>query len=177
MRKQSLAVNSAMPPRRRFLQTSLLGGVGTAILPALAGARELADTSTPAAQVRPFELDEVTIADLQAGMSSGKFSSRSITEKYLARIDEIDGQGPAVNSVIEINPDAQAIAEKLDLERKVKKVRGPLHGIPVLIKDNIDTADKMQTTAGSLALLGSRPAKDSFVVQKLREAGKKLRGL
>src|SRR5947208_9798582 len=165
-----------MPPRRRFLQTSLLGGVGTAILPALAGARELADTSTPAAQVRPFELDEVTIADLQAEMSSGKFSSRSITEKYLARIDEIDGQGPAVNSVIEINPDAQAIAEKLDLERKVKKVRGPLHGIPVLIKDNIDTADKMQTTAGSLALLGSRPAKDAFVVQKLREAGAVILG-
>src|SRR2546429_9953557 len=116
-----------MPPRRRFLQTSLLGGVGTAILPALAGARELADTSTPAAQVRPFELDEVTIADLQAGMSSGKFNSRSLTEKYLARIEEIDRQGPAVNGVIEVNPEAQAIAESLDRERTERKVRGPLH--------------------------------------------------
>jgi amidase len=176
LRKRNLAVNSEMPPRRRFLQASLLGGIGTAILPAFASARELDDTSSPATQVRPFELDELTIADLQAGMSSGKFSSRSITEKYLARIEEIDRQGPAVNSVIEVNPEAQAIAESLDRERKEKKVRGPLHGIPVLIKDNIDTADKMQTTAGSLALLGSRPAKDSFVAQKLREAGAVILG-
>jgi len=165
-----------MPPRRRFLQTSLFGGVGAAILPALAGARELTDGSTSASQVRPFELDEVTIADLQAGMSSGKFSSRAITEKYLARIEEIDRRGPAVNSVLEINPEAHSIAESLDRERQEKKARGPLHGIPVLIKDNIDTADKMQTTAGSLALLGSRPSKDSFVAQKLREAGAVILG-
>ncbi len=176
MRKKNLAVNSEMPPRRRFLQTSLFGGVGAAILPALAGARELTDGSTSASQVRPFELDEVTIADLQAGMSSGKFSSRAITEKYLARIEEIDRRGPAVNSVLEINPEAHAIAESLDRERQEKKARGPLHGIPVLIKDNIDTADKMQTTAGSLALLGSRPSKDSFVAQKLREAGAVILG-
>src|SRR5437667_4681942 len=165
-----------MPPRRRFLQTSLFGGVGAAILPALAGARELTDGSTSASQVRPFELDEVTIADLQAGMSSGKFSSRAITEKYLARIEEIDRRDPAVNSVLEINPEAHSIAESLDRERQEKKARGPLHGIPVLIKDNIDTADKMQTTAGSLALLGSRPSKDSFVAQKLREAGAVILG-
>ncbi len=176
MRKKNLAVNSEMPPRRRFLQTSLFGGVGAAILPALAGARELTDGSTSASQVRPFELDEVTIADLQAGMSSGKFSSRAITEKYLARIEEIDRRGPAVNSVLEINPEAHAIAESLDRERQGKKARGPLHGIPVLIKDNIDTADKMQTTAGSLALLGSRPSKDSFVTRKLREAGAVILG-
>ncbi len=176
MRKKNLAVNSEMPPRRRFLQTSLFGGVGAAILPALAGARELTDGSTSASQVRPFELDEVTIADLQAGMSSGKFSSRAITEKYLARIEEIDRRGPAVNSVLEINPEAHAIAESLDRERQEKKARGPLHGIPVLIKDNIDTADKMQTTAGSLALLGSRPSKDSFVTRKLREAGAVILG-
>jgi len=143
LRKKNLAVNSEMPPRRRFLQTSLFGGVGAAILPALAGARELTDGSTSASQVRPFELDEVTIADLQAGMSSGKFSSRAITEKYLARIEEIDRRGPAVNSVLEINPEAHSIAESLDRERQEKKARGPLHGIPVLIKDNIDTADKM----------------------------------
>ena len=176
MRKKNLAVNSEMPPRRRFLQTSLFGGVGAAILPALAGARELTDGSTSASQVRPFELDEVTIADLQAGMSSGKFSSRAITEKYLARIEEIDRRDPAVNSVLEINPEAHSIAESLDRERQEKKARGPLHGIPVLIKDNIDTADKMQTTAGSLALLGSRPSKDSFVAQKLREAGAVILG-
>jgi len=176
LRKKNLAVNSEMPPRRRFLQTSLFGGVGAAILPALAGARELTDGSTSASQVRPFELDEVTIADLQAGMSSGKFSSRAITEKYLARIEEIDRRGPAVNSVLEINPEAHSIAESLDRERQEKKARGPLHGIPVLIKDNIDTADKMQTTAGSLALLGSRPSKDSFVAQKLREAGAVILG-
>jgi amidase len=176
LRKKSLVLNSEMPLRRRFLQTSLLGGVATAILPALAGARALADTSSPDTQVRPFELDEITIADLQAGMSSGRFSSRSTTEKYLARIEEIDRRGPAVNSIIEINPEAQAIAESLDRERRDRKVRGPLHGIPVLIKDNIDTADKMQTTAGSLALLGSRPAKDSFVAQKLRDAGAVILG-
>ncbi len=104
-------------------------------------------------------------------MKSGKHTARSIAEKYLARVDQIDKQGPAINSIIELNPDALAIADSLDKERKEKGMRGPLHGIPVMIKDNIDTADKMMTTAGSLALLGSRPSKDSTVAQKLREAG------
>jgi amidase len=176
LRQENIDVKSEMQRRRRFLQTSLLSGIGAAVLPALSGAREVAETFRSAAEVRPFELDEVSIADLQAGMNAGNFSSRSITEKYLARIDEIDRQGPTVNSVIEVNPEAQAIAEGLDRERKEKKIRGPLHGIPVLIKDNIDTADKMQTTAGSLALLGSRPSKDSFVAQKLREAGAVILG-
>src|SRR5206468_9490474 len=119
LRKTNLAVKPEILPRRRFLQTSLLGGVGGAILPALAGARELAEASTPTTQVRPFELDEVTIADLQAGMSSGKFSSRSITEKYLTRIDAIDKQGPAINSVLELNSDALAMADAADKERKI----------------------------------------------------------
>ena len=163
------------PQRRRFLQTSVLGGMSAALLPALAGARELA-TSAPAPDVQPFELDEITTADLQTGMSSGKFTARSITEKYLARIDAIDKQGPAINSVIETNPDALAMADAADKERRDKGARGPLHGIPVLIKDNIDTADRMETTAGSLALLGSRPVKDAFVVQKLREAGAVILG-
>ena len=115
---------------------------------------------------KPFELNEVTIAELQNGMKSGKYTSHSITEKYLQRIEEIDKRGPAINSVIEINPDALAIATALDRERKEKgSSRGPLHGIPVLIKDNIDTADRMMTTAGSLALLGSTPAQDSFVAK------------
>jgi len=122
-------------------------------------------------QVKPFELDEITIAQLQDGMKSGKFTARSIAEKYLARIDAIDKNGPAIRSVIETNPDAVAIAEALDKERKAKGPRGPLHGIPVLVKDNIDTSDRMMTTAGSLALVGAKPPKDSYVVQKLREAG------
>jgi len=122
-------------------------------------------------EVRPFELEEITIAELQQGMQSGKYKARGIAEKYLARIETLDKHGPAVNSVIEVNPDALAIAEASDKERKQKGLRGPLHGIPVLIKDNIDTADKTMTTAGSLALVGSKPPKDSMVAQKLREAG------
>ncbi len=156
--------------RRHFLRTSALAGVSAAVLPALAAAREDTPCLAPL-EIKPFDLDEITIADLQAGMASGKFTARSITEKYLARIEEIDKQGPALNSVIEINPDALAIADALDQERKANHVRGPMHGIPVLIKDNIDTADRMQTTAGSLALLGSKPTRDSFVARKLRESG------
>src|SRR5438309_2668879 len=146
-----------------------------ALLPALAGARELA-TSTRAPDVKPFELDEMTIADLQAGMSSGKFTASSSTDKDLTRIEAIDKQGPAINSVLELNSDALAMADAADKERRGKAARSPLHGIPVLIKDNIDTADRMETTAGSLALLGSRPVKDAFVVQKLREAGAVILG-
>jgi len=138
-------------------------------LPAVAAT---ADSAPP----RPFELDEITTADLQAGMTSGKYTARSVTELYLARIDEIDKLGPALASVIEVNPDALMIADALDKERAQQHVRGPLHGIPVLIKDNIDTADRMQTTAGSLALLGSKPVRDSSVAQKLREAGAVILG-
>jgi amidase len=121
--------------------------------------------------VPPFELEETTIGELQEGMKSGRFSSKSITEAYLARIDAIDKRGPAINAVIELNPEAVAIAEALDRERKEKGARGPLHGIPVLIKDNIDTADRMHTTAGSLALADNVAPRDSNVAQRLREAG------
>jgi len=121
--------------------------------------------------VPAFELDEITIEELQHGMESGRFTAQSIAEKYLARIEAIDGNGPALKSVIETNPDALTIADSLDKERREKRLRGPLHGIPVLIKDNIDTADGMMTTAGSLALVGAKPAKDSLVAKKLREAG------
>jgi amidase len=158
--------------RRRFLATSAVAGLGSSLLPALAGAR--AFTTTPGAPMHPmpaFELDEISISELQDGMKSGKYTSRSITEKYHARIDAIDKQGPAINALIEINPDALQIAETMDKERKSGNIRGPLHGIPILIKDNIDTADKMMTTAGSLALVGSKPAMDSTVAQKLRAAG------
>jgi len=118
-----------------------------------------------------FELNEATIQELQAAMSSGDRSARTITEAYLNRIARFDRQGPSLRSVIETNPDALDIAEQLDREREAGTVRGPLHGIPILVKDNIDTADRMTTTAGSYALEGSIPLQDSFVVQRLREAG------
>jgi amidase len=168
--------NCDSPERRRFLRNSLATGAAMAAVPALAAGRESAAPQDPQAQPKPFELEEVTLADLQAGMGSGKYSAYSIAEKYLWRIEEIDKRGPALASVIEINPEAPAIAAALDKERQAGKVRGPLHGIPVLIKDNFDTADRMQTTAGSLALLGSRPTRDSFVAQKLREAGAVILG-
>ena len=162
--------------RRGFLQSSLIGGVAAAVYPALGAARVVAD-SARMAEVKSFELDEITIDQLQAGMKSGKYAARSITEKYLARVQEVDKQGPALNSVIELNPDALEIAESLDRERKQKGGRGPLHGIPVVIKDNIDTADKMMTTAGSLALVGApKPPKDAFVAQQLRKAGAVILG-
>jgi amidase len=126
--------------------------------------------------VKPFSFDEVTIADLQAHMKSGEITAESLIQTYLDRISEIDKGGPSINSVIEVNPDALAIAADLDKELKAKGPRGPLHGIPVLIKDNIDTADRMQTTAGSLALFGSKPAQDSGVARKLREAGAVILG-
>ncbi len=167
---------ATMAPRRRFLQAGLLGGVGAVMLPAMAGAREVAAHPPATKEIGSSELDEVTIADLQAGIASGKFTARSLTSKYLARIEEVDRHGPSLRSVIEMNPDALAIADALDKERAAKGARGPLHGVPVLIKDNIDTADRMQTTAGSLALAGSRPVRDSFVAQKLREAGAVILG-
>ena len=127
-----------------------------------------------AAGVTAVAFEEATIADLQTKMQLGALTAQGLTNAYLARIDELD-RG-RVNSVIEANPDALTVAEALDKERKAKAPRGPLHGIPVLIKDNIDTADRMQTTAGSLALLGSKPARDSAVAQKLREAGAVILG-
>jgi amidase len=125
----------------------------------------------PACSTPRFNLEEATVADLQKRMDSGQDSSRSLVEKYLARIEAIDRGGPALHAVIEINPDARAIADALDVERRTKGPRGPLHGIPILIKDNIATADHMSTTAGSLALEGTTPPADAFVVQQLRAAG------
>src|SRR5215475_9487949 len=123
------------------------------------------------AQVPAFALDEVTIDELQTRMRSGAETSGSLVRQYLARIDAVDQRGPAINCIIELNPDAAAIAAQLDAERKGGRVRGPLHGIPVVIKDNIDTADKMHTTAGSLALADNIAARDSFVAERLRAAG------
>ncbi len=136
---------------------------------------ETAPKSLPIPQ--SFELDEVTISTLQQDLQSGKYSSKQLVEKYSDRIGDIDKKGPALHSVIEMNPDAERIAADLDRERKEGRVRGPLHGIPILIKDNIDTHDRMLTTAGSLALVGgARPARDAFIVEKLRNAGAVILG-
>jgi amidase len=125
----------------------------------------------------PFpELEEVTIAELQGAMAHGRVSARTLTRMYLARIDALDRHGPTLNSVIEINPDAEDIAKQRDAERRAGRVRGPLHGIPILLKDNIDTGDRMQTTAGSLALVGAPALQDSTVAALLRQAGAVILG-
>jgi amidase len=124
----------------------------------------------------PFPLEEATAAQLQAWMASGRYTSRQIAETYLRRIEDLDRAGPALRSVIELNPDALTIADALDAERRAGRVRGPMHGIPVLIKDNIDTADRMMTTAGSLALEGAKPARDAVLVAQLRAAGAVILG-
>ena len=159
--------------RRKFLETTALASVLAITKPA---SLISATNSSRAASLKDFELEELTIAELQSGMKSGKYTASSLVKNYLDRIDDVDKHGPMLNSVIELNPDAMSIAEALDRERKEKGARGPLHGIPILIKDNIDTADRMMTTAGSLALVGSRPAQDAFVVKKLREAGAVILG-
>jgi amidase len=160
--------------RRALLKLGALGGV--AALSRGAAPAEAAPGPTSVPGPRPFELEEASIADLQKRMASGQESSRTLCEHYLARIEALDGQGPALKSVLEVNPDALAIAERLDAERKAGKLRGPLHGIPVLIKDNIGTADRMQTTAGSLALVGAIPVRDAHIVTRLRAAGAVLLG-
>lgn len=158
--------------RRKFLGSAAL--VGAASLARTNLTHGEATAAPP--DIAPSELDETTVVALQDGMKSGQFTARSIAQKYLDRIAEIDKQGPAINSVIEVNPDALSIADSLDDERKSKGPRGPLHGIPVLIKDNIGTHDRMMTTAGSLALSGFTPTKDSAVARHLREAGAVILG-
>ncbi len=122
------------------------------------------------------ELDEVTVAELQAAMTDGRLTARSVTAQYVSRIEQTNGQGPALRAVLEVNPDVLALAEERDRERAAHRIRGPLHGVPVLLKDNIDTADEMTTTAGSLALEGSVPSRDSEVARRLRAAGAILLG-
>ncbi|MGY8778142.1 MAG: amidase [Longimicrobiales bacterium] len=161
--------------RRRFLGTTAAGTAGLAM--STSGCAPGGDSSGGAtvssqdSHVPPFELDEVTVTELQASMASGERTSRSITELYLGRIEALDRQGPELRSIIETNPDALALADDLDAERAAGNVRGPLHGIPVAIKDNIDTHDGMTTTAGSLALEGSIPAQDAYIAAQLKAAG------
>jgi amidase len=161
--------------RRNFLKSSSLAGLSISgvTMPSIAagssanGNKKFEDA---------FELQEATIDWLQQKMRSGQYTSVDITNKYLKRIGQLDKKGPKLNSVIELNPDALTIAASLDNERRQGKLRGPLHGIPVLIKDNIDTGDAMMTTAGSLALIGNKASQDAFIIKKLREAGAVLLG-
>jgi len=145
--------------------TAAAGGtvLGTEVSPHAGGAAQ--------AGAPPFELEEATIADLQAAMAAGQRTAVSLVESYLARIEAVDRRGPTLRSILEINPDAIAIATELDAERRERGPRGPLHGVPIVIKDNIATGDRMETTAGSLALLGAKAGRDAFVVRRLREAG------
>ena len=118
------------------------------------------------AQEDSFELQEATVAELQQAMERGAHTARSITALYLRRIDQMNTSGPELRAIIECNPDALTIADELDAERRTSGPRGPLHGIPVAVKDNIDTADAMTTTAGSLALEGSTPSNDAFIIKR-----------
>ena len=158
--------------RRSFLGCGTVAGAA-----ALAGR---ARASTPAkaepVPVPAFEFDEATVADLQSRMAAGALTARRLTEAYLARIAAADREGPELRSVIETNPEALTVAEALDAERRAKGPRGALHGIPVLVKDNVDTADRMTTTAGSLALEGSTPPRDAHVAAQLRAAGAVILG-
>ena len=162
--------------RRAFIGTTAGGGAALAMSacsPSVPG-----PPSGPEApeSVPSFEFDEVTVDDLQRMMESGEHTARSITQAYIERLEAMDRQGPALRSMIEINPDALEIADRLDAERSSSRPRGPLHGIPVALKDNLDTHDRMTTTAGSLALEGSIPPRDSFVAERLRAAGAVLLG-
>jgi amidase len=167
--------------RRKFIRNGSLAGLSVA---AITGACNNPEEQlskkvdmVPESEGRDeFVLNELSVDVLQEKMVKGEYSSRSITEMYLKRIEEIDKSGPAINAVIEVNPDALSIADAMDAERKAGKLRGPLHGIPVLIKDNINTGDKMMTTAGALALEGNIATADAFIISKLRQAGAVLLG-
>jgi len=165
--------------RRDFITNSTLATAGiSSIISVSCNDKKvnevIAESGDP--KIPEFELDEETIASLQEKMESGKYSSVQITQLYLARINAIDKNGPKLNAVIELNPDALTIAQSLDDERKSGKVRGPMHGIPVLIKDNINTADNMKTTAGALAIADNVASEDAFVVKQLRKSGAILLG-
>ncbi|MFS2185523.1 amidase [Mucilaginibacter sp. Mucisp84] len=168
--------------RRNFLKTGSLAGLTISTLVAAScnqpSAENKADETAAADNSKDdiFELSEITITDLQQKMQSKQFTSRLITELYLKRIDQIDKKGIMLNSVIELNKDALNMADAMDREREKGKVRGPLHGIPVLIKDNINTGDNMHTTAGSMALADNFAKQDAFIVHKLREAGAVILG-
>jgi amidase len=166
--------------RREFVRLgAIAGAMAVGGKPLRAGTLDATAVSTHRNDrfaISAFDLEEATLTDLQVSMAAGRMTARSITEQYIERIEELDRKGPALGHVLEINPDALSIADSLDQERKAGRIRGPLHGIPVLLKDNIDTADRMTTTGGSLALEGSIPTQDAFIASKLRAAGAILLG-
>jgi amidase len=159
--------------RREFLR---LGTGAAAAAPVMAGLTGQPVDAASRGRAPARDVEEVTIAELQERMERGRLSSRELVEKYLRRIDAIDRRGPRLNSVIEVNPDAERIARQLDRETRDGHVRGPLHGIPILLKDNVDTADRTQTAAGSLALVGDAPTQDATVAARLRAAGAVILG-
>ena len=164
--------------RRDFLTTTSIAAVGiTTLLSSSCKNDKKNEHEKSANEINDdFELNEISVTELQEKMSKGIYSSEQITKMYLQKIEAVDKNGPRLNSVIELNPDAIDIAKAMDKERKEGKIRSALHGIPILIKDNIDTADKMMTTAGSLALVGNFATKDAFIVKQLRDAGAVLLG-
>jgi amidase len=162
--------------RRSFLYSGALAGISYSVLPFFSCNPAVENSKALNQTAVDFALDENTISGLQEKLNAGTFTSKSITQLYLDRIAAVDKAGPSLNAVVEINPDALKIAGEMDEERKNKKIRGPLHGIPVLIKENIDTADQMQTTAGALALAGNKASKDAHLVKLLRDAGAVLLG-
>ena len=161
--------------RRSLFRYGAAGGA-LALASNLPGGSPAEPSRPPAETPAPFSLDEATFDDLRKKMASGEETSQSLAEKYLARIDALDRNGPRLRSVLETNPDALAIAAALDAERKAKGPRGPLHGIPVLIKDNVGTGDRMSTSAGSLALEGIPAPADAFAARRLRDAGAVILG-
>lgn len=164
--------------RRNFIKNSSAVSVSATslALAACTSNKQTDSTNDSAPFTDEFELNELTINDLQQKMKSGQSTSAALTQLYLDRIQAIDKKGPRLNAVIEVNPDALAMAKALDQERQSGKSRGPLHGIPILIKDNINTGDQMMTTAGALALEGHKAAQDAFIVKKLRDAGAVILG-
>jgi amidase len=174
MSKKSVAWDEGKMNRRNFMVRGAAGGA--ALFLDLSLPSKADGLGNAALENGSFELQEMTISALQEAMQKGRWTSEGIVEKYLQRIEKIDRQGPKVNSIIELNPDALAMAKALDEERRGKGARGPLHGIPILLKDNIDTADRMVTSAGSLALCESRSSQDAFIVKKLRAAGAVILG-
>ena len=161
--------------RRKFLRNGSVTGIGLTAVGSWTRTYGAAGSNSTK-KITALDLEEITILELQRKMQRGEESSVSITKAYLERIKEIDKAGPTLNSIIELNPESISIAEKLDLERKNGKIRGPLHGIPILVKDNINTGDQMMTTAGSLALMGNHAKEDAFVMKQLRDAGVVLLG-
>ena len=161
----SEVAGGAASTRREFLKTGGMLAAGMSVAPLLSAC------ATVGALAPITNVEEMSIAEIQAAMKAGRLDAESLVKMYLARIETIDRNGPTLRSVQEINPDAIPIARALDEERKAGRSRGPLHGIPVLLKDNIATADKMETTAGTLALVGARPREDSTIAQRLRQAG------